>query len=226
MLPPHESAPLWANAVDPARRLRSQTAIRGRTVSTNVSASAQDWEELLAQRIPLFGHRNWIVVADYAYPAQSNPGIETITTGTGHIEVLEKTLKAIAECKHIRARVLLDAELRLLSEADAPGVSTYRQELGQLLGNRSTCELDHEQIISKLDRSGSLFRILILKSTLTIPYTSVFLELDCGYWNTASESRLRNSLKHASKTLDMSPTTDLVMKIPRFSGPFSARRNS
>jgi len=162
-------------------------------MSTNVSAAAQDWEEVLGRRIPLFGHRNWIVVADSAYPAQSNPGIETIATGTGHIEVLEKTLKAIAECKHIRAGVLIDAELKLLAEEDAPGVTAYRQELNRLLGYLTPCELDHKQIISKLDESGRLFRILVLKSTLSIPYSSVFLELDCGYWNADAERRLRGS---------------------------------
>jgi len=33
--------------------------------------------------LPLFGHRNWIVVADSAYPAHSMPGIETIVSGAG-----------------------------------------------------------------------------------------------------------------------------------------------
>ena len=149
--------------------------------------------QALGRRLPLFGHRNWIVVVDSAYPAQSNTGIETIATGTGHIEVLEKTLKAIAECEHIRAKVLIDAELKLLTEEDAPGVTAYRHGLNQLLGDLNPGELDHDQIISKLDESGRSFRILIFKSTLTIPYTSVFLELDCGYWNADAERRLRST---------------------------------
>jgi FHS family L-fucose permease-like MFS transporter len=154
---------------------------------------ASVWEAALGRRLPLFGHRNWIVVVDSAYPAQSNTGIETIATGTGHIEVLEKTLKAIAECEHIRAKVLIDAELKLLTEEDAPGVTAYRHGLNQLLGDLNPGELDHDQIISKLDESGRSFRILIFKSTLTIPYTSVFLELDCGYWNADAERRLRST---------------------------------
>jgi len=162
-------------------------------VSNKLHADTETWEAALTQRLPLLGHRNWIVVADSAYPAQSNAGIETIATGTGHIEVLEKTLKAIAECKHIRAGVLIDAELKLLAEEDAPGVTAYRQELNRLLGYLTPCELDHKQIISKLDESGRLFRILVLKSTLSIPYSSVFLELDCGYWNADAERRLRGS---------------------------------
>jgi hypothetical protein len=61
----------------------------------------------------------------------------------------------------------------------------------QLLAGKNTRELTHEEIIARLDRAGKLFRILILKSTLAIPYSSVFLELDCGYWSEEAEERLR-----------------------------------
>jgi hypothetical protein len=177
-------------------------------MSTNILAAAQDWEQLLARRLSIFGHRNWIVVADSAYPAQSNPGIETIATGIDHIELLGKTLKAIADCRHIRAKVLMDAELKLIAEEDAPGVTAFRQNIYQLLDAQNARELDHEQIISRLDESGRLFRILILKSTLSIPYSSVFLELDCGYWNAASEAHLRNSIKRGTLTRGEAKSAD------------------
>ena len=31
----------------------------------------KDWTQILAERIPSYGHRNWIVIADSAYPAQA-----------------------------------------------------------------------------------------------------------------------------------------------------------
>ena len=49
-----------------------------------------DWKRELKALLPLYGHRNWIVVADSAYPAQSCPGIETIVSGAGLIEVARK----------------------------------------------------------------------------------------------------------------------------------------
>jgi len=55
--------------------------------------------------------------------------------------------------------------------------------------------LEHEQIIAKLDHSAEVFRILIIKTKMTIPYTTVFFELDCGYWNAAAEDRLRQAMK-------------------------------
>ena len=156
--------------------------------------SAEPWELALKRQLPLLGHRNWIVVADSAYPAQSNPGIETIATEADHLLVLRATLDAIDSSRHVRAHVYLDAEFKLVDEQDGAGVTTHRQKLANLLGNRETQVLMHDQIIAKLDESAKVFRILILKSSLTIPYTSVFFELDCGYWSPEAEHRLRSAV--------------------------------
>jgi len=163
-------------------------------VSRKNSGSAASWEVALKQLLPLWGHRNWIVITDAAYPAQSNPGIETIATGTEHLKVLKATLDAIDSGTHVRAKIYLDAELAHVSERDAPGVTKLREKMDGLLRERDTETIGHEEIIAKLDKSGRLFRILILKSKLAIPYTSVFLELDCGYWNGDAEKRLRRSM--------------------------------
>lgn len=152
------------------------------------------WEQQLKQWLPLLGHRNWIVVADSAYPAQTSEGIKTIATSADHIDVLTKTLGAIAECSHVRAKVFLDAELKHVTEEDAPGVSALRRELERLLKDEKASRLEHEQCIAMLDEGSRLFQILILKTTLTIPYTSVFMRLDCGYWSDEAEKLLRQSL--------------------------------
>ena len=162
-------------------------------VNTILNRESESWEFRLERLLPLFGHRNWIVVADAAYPAQSKPGIETIFTGRDHTEVLGRVLDAINASRHVRANIYLDAELKLVAEADAPGINALRSEMTRKLAGKNTLELAHEQIIDRLDKAGSLFRILILKSTLAIPYTSVFLELDCGYWSHEAENRLRSA---------------------------------
>jgi hypothetical protein len=76
-------------------------------------------------------------------------------------------------------------------EPGAAGVSAYRQRLGKLFQNRPVSVLPHGQIISKLDQVGQTFQVLIIKTNLTIPYTSVFLELDCAYWSADAEGKLR-----------------------------------
>jgi hypothetical protein len=153
-----------------------------------------DWKQRLNEVLPLFGHRNWIVVADSAYPLQSNPGIETIITGGDQIAVIEHVLAAIAQCRHIYAKVYADKELAYVAESDAPGVLNYCRNLETALKGANISYLTHEEIIYKLDQSAQLFRILLIKTDLTIPYTSIFFELECGYWNAEAEQRLRKAL--------------------------------
>lgn len=160
-------------------------------MKTDHGREAESWESRFKSLLRLYGHRNWIVVADSAYPAQSNPGIETLFTGDDHAKVLGKVLDAIGASIHVRANVYTDTELKLVAETEAPGVSALRNEMARLLEGKTTRDLAHEKIIATLDEAGKLFHILILKSTLTIPYTSVFFELDCGYWNYEAEKRLR-----------------------------------
>lgn len=156
---------------------------------------ASTWERKLSRRLPLFGHRNWIVVADAAYPAQSNPGIEVIATGADHLGIVGRVYDQIAALNHVRGKIYLDHELEYVSEDDAPGVGAYRRQLQSMFGDAPVQNLPHEQIIAKLDQCAQLFRILILKSNLAIPYTSVFFELDCGYWSAEAEVRLRDAIE-------------------------------
>ncbi|MFZ2023360.1 MAG: RbsD/FucU domain-containing protein [Terracidiphilus sp.] len=164
-------------------------------MNTYADPKNDTWQYRLKSLLPLMGHRNWVVVADSAYPFQSNLGIETIATGVNHKQVLGRTLWAIAELAHVRVTAYLDAELKYVPEKDAPGVKAIRQDIDRLLEGQEVRELEHEQIISKLDENAKIFRILVLKSTLTIPYTSVFLELDCGYWNEEAERRMRTLMR-------------------------------
>jgi hypothetical protein len=166
-------------------------------------ADAQ-WHALLHELLPMMGHRNWIAVVDSAYPLQVSPGIETIETGSDQLEVVRRVLHEVAEAPHLRPVVFTDAEMKAVPEDDAPGVSYYRDSLNHFLdefqagnialGTLERHSLPHEEIISKLDQAGQIFHILVLKTRMTIPYTSVFLRLDCGYWSDEQEKRLREKM--------------------------------
>lgn len=154
-------------------------------------ASSADWKQVVNERLPYYGHRNWIVIADSAYPAQSRDGIETIVSGADQNEVLRYVLSTLSAAKHVRPDVLTDRELRYVPEADAPGIETYRNGLTSLLQGAKVHSLPHEQIIAKLDAAAQTFRILIIKTNMTLPYTSVFLQLNCAYWSDENEQKLR-----------------------------------
>jgi hypothetical protein len=153
------------------------------------------WQDILKKRLPLLGHRNWIVVADAAYPWQTAPGVETISTGGHQIDVLREVLDAVEAAPHVRPIIYTDAELPFLREEDAPGIGGYRDELRIILGGRPVESLPHEEIIKLLDEAGRAFHVLLLKTKLTLPYTSVFVQLDCGYWNAKAEQRLRRDFQ-------------------------------
>ena len=149
------------------------------------------WEQVLKERLKLYGHRNWVVIADSAYPAQSKQGVETIAADDEQVTVVERAFAILSECKHVRPAIYTDKELAFVAEEEAPGVTLYRSQLADLLSGYDSSSLPHEDIISKLDRVADSFRVLLLKTRMQIPYTSVFVELQCGYWSTRAENRLR-----------------------------------
>jgi L-fucose mutarotase/ribose pyranase (RbsD/FucU family) len=164
-------------------------------VTNSITSAAANWKAQLSNLLPLFGHRNWIVVADAAYPAQSRIGIEIIISGADQLRVVRHVHDAIASFAHIRANVYADKELVFVSDVDAPGVRDYREDLKTVLDGANVTYIPHEQIIHKLDQAAQAFRVLIIKTDMTIPYTSVFFELDCGYWSADAEQRLRRAMK-------------------------------
>ncbi len=168
--------------------------------ATAPATGGADWQQHLARELAHLGHRNWIVVADSAYPLQSGEGIETVATGAEQLAVLRAVLAQLKQSKHVRPVVYLDGELPFVSEDDAPGITAYRNELKAIFKDATPTSLRHEEIIDKLDSSAEKFHVLILKTNMTLPYTSVFIELDCGYWSAEAEARLRDAMKQAAPT--------------------------
>lgn len=150
-----------------------------------------DWRGRLDASLRLYGHRNWIAVVDAAYPAQTKPGVETIVTGANQLEVVSAVLAGLDAAGHVRPAVFVDQELAQVPESDAPGIAAYRSELNALLGTRSVARLPHEVVIRTLDEAAAAMRVLVLKTDLALPYTSVFFRLECGYWTDEAERRLR-----------------------------------
>lgn len=156
---------------------------------------APTWEQRLAAYLPALGHRNWIVVADSAFPLQISPGIETIVTGEDHFAVLDKVFKMVDGAKHIRPKIWLDKELTYVTEDLAPGADETKRKLEKALEGRGAQPVLHEDLIARLDQAGKAFKIVMVKTTLAVPYTTVFMELDCGYWPAANEAKMRERMK-------------------------------
>jgi D-ribose pyranose/furanose isomerase RbsD len=150
-----------------------------------------DWQSKVNESLPLLGHRNWILVVDSAYPLQSSPGVETIETNASHFDVLRYVLGAVNNSIHVRPLLSMDSELPFVSDEDAPGVSAYRTQIAQVLSDYQIQSIPHEKVISQIDETSKEFHVLVLKTTMTIPYSSVFIRLDCKYWSADAEKRMR-----------------------------------
>ena len=156
---------------------------------------SEGWRARLRESMPLLGHRNWILVVDSAYPLQTSPGVETIETDSSEVDVVREVLQEVDRSIHVRPVLYMDAELPFVTENDAPGVEQYRREIRGVLGDRPVSSIAHEAVLSKIDEAGKTFHVLVLKTRLAIPYTSVFMQLDCKYWPADAEARLRQAMK-------------------------------
>jgi hypothetical protein len=155
------------------------------------SSAPADWKARVSQSIPLLGHRNWILIVDSAYPLQSSPGVETIETNASHLEVLRYVLGTVNNSIHVRPLISMDSELPFVPDDDAPGASAYRAQIAQILSDYPIQSIPHERVIAQIDETSKQFHVLVLKTTMTIPYSSVFIRLDCKYWSADAEKRMR-----------------------------------
>ena len=155
------------------------------------AAGPSEWQTTVNEDLPLLGHRNWILIVDSAYPLQSSPGVETMETNADQVEVVRYVLGAIDKSIHVRPDIFMDAELPYVQEEDAPGTSAYRDAIAKLLDGQNIQSELHEKLIANVDEAGRAVRVLVLKTRLAVPYSSVFLRLNCKYWGDDAEERLR-----------------------------------
>ncbi len=152
------------------------------------------WQSRLDAMLPLLGHRNWIVITDMAYPLQSGQGITTLFADEPYLEVLKTVNEKIKAAPHVFAHVYNDKELEFITEEMVPGIGELRSGIRSICGSEARSVM-HEELISRLDEAGKLFSVLIIKTPLTVPYTTTFFELDCAYWDSVRQSTLDSIVK-------------------------------
>src|SRR3546814_11562184 len=59
-----------------------------------------DWKRELAARLPLYGHRNWLLVVDKAFPFQAASGITYLDSRAPLPDVLTQVLGSIQDSPH------------------------------------------------------------------------------------------------------------------------------
>jgi hypothetical protein len=155
------------------------------------------WEEVLEEDLHLLGHRNWILVVDKAFPEQSSPGMKYIYVEQDLLPTLEHVLGALDKSTHVKPIIYQDKELSFIQEEQVNGIEAFRSAASTVLDGRAVNTLLHDEVFQMLDESSSLFRVLVIKTNCILPYTSVFLQLDCSYWGSENEKILRESMSES-----------------------------
>jgi D-ribose pyranose/furanose isomerase RbsD len=159
-----------------------------------LSEPSETWQQVLEQDLHLLGHRNWILVVDKAFPEQSSPGMKYIYVEQDLLPTLQHVLEKVESSTHVSPIIYSDKELSYIDEEQVAGIEEFRSEREKILAGKEVNTLLHDDVFKLLDESSSLFRTLVIKTNCTIPYTSVFLQLDCAYWGAEKEAMLRQKM--------------------------------
>jgi D-ribose pyranose/furanose isomerase RbsD len=164
-------------------------------LSNKSAESEKSWEEKFNSELHLLGHRNWILVVDKAFPLQTAPGIEVINTGQSLQDVLQFTLQKIDRSLHVKPIIYTDKELGYITTEMVPYIENYKKQLQKNLKEIVPLTMLHDSVFVKIDKASKLFKVVVLKTEEVIPYSSVFIELDCRYWSAEKETGLREAMK-------------------------------
>ena len=156
------------------------------------TAVQSDWKQKLNSELPLLGHRNWILVVDKAFPLQNADGVVYIDTDEPLLDVLSYTLEQVEGTSHVKPIIYTDMELGYMTTDLVPEIEDFRESLSEIIGESDIRVLLHDSVFVKIDEASKLFKAVVVKTNGTIPYSSVFLELDCKYWSAGKEAQLRD----------------------------------
>ena len=159
-----------------------------------ITTTTSDWKSKFDEELPFLGHRNWILVVDKAFPMQSSAGMEVINTNENLMPVLEYVMGQLKATSHVRPIIYTDQELNYVHDNLSTGADAFRTTLHNTLVGTEIKTLLHDSVFTKLDESSKLFKVVVLKTECTIPYSSVFMQLDCAYWSSDKEQSLRKAM--------------------------------
>ncbi|MBP3518575.1 MAG: hypothetical protein J6K31_09330 [Parabacteroides sp.] len=157
-------------------------------------SSQTNWQTELKEKLPLLGHRNWIVVTDMAYPLQAKKGITTLYAQESYVDVLSAVKKMVDNSPHVYAHIYQDEELSFLDENFCSGINQLKKQINEVLLSSKIQSIKHDHLIARLDSISNLFEIIVIKTELTMPYTSTFFELDCKYWDSNKQTILEKKM--------------------------------
>lgn len=149
----------------------------------------------VAPNLLQLGARNWVVVADPACPLPAGTGIVSITVPANTVDTFREVLDLLEIEGAVVPRIWVSHELSVVPEERAPGITRHRQELEKLLLGRFHYAVNSRVIDMQLAQAAKDFRILYIRTSTRLPYSSIAIELDSGYWNSDAEAEVQQRVQ-------------------------------
>ena len=153
------------------------------------------WQSAVDRQVGQLGYRNWVVIAEASFPAHSRAGVRQVTAAVDVPEAVDYVLKALERTETVRPQIHVCRELRSVENDFAPGMDELRKRLKGSLHGHEPMELDQQSLLTLIEDANRSFDVLVIRTQTALPYSSVFLELQPGYWDVESETRLRQRIE-------------------------------
>jgi L-fucose mutarotase/ribose pyranase (RbsD/FucU family) len=156
---------------------------------------ANRWQTAVERQAGQLGYRNWIVIAEASFPAHSRPGIRQVNSSVSIPETLDYVLNVLEQTENLRPKVYVPRELRSVENDFAPGIDELRKSIKSSTRGHELTELDQQSLLTLVEDANRSFDVLVIRTPTALPYSSIFIELQPGYWDAVSENRLRERIR-------------------------------
>lgn len=164
------------------------------SVDCGMMSNRGAWKASVNHQVAQLGYRNWIVIAEASFPAHSRTGITQVVTDAEIPEAVDYVLNALEKTQHVRPNIYLTRELRAVENDFAPGIDDLRNQIKASLHGHESTEIEQESLLTLIESAQQSFDVLVIRTSTALPYSSVFIELQPGYWDGDSEKRLRERI--------------------------------
>jgi hypothetical protein len=157
------------------------------------------WGGLVSREIDALGIQNWIIIAESSFPVVSRRGVRTVIVDAEIPELVDFVVNYLERSENVTPSFNTARELPFVSNDRAPGIDQFRKDLDEALHGHKVRELDYRSLSLLAHSDASKFAVLVLKSKTALPYSSVFIELDSGFWDRDLEDELRENIRNAER---------------------------
>ncbi len=165
--------------------------------SRQPSAPPPPWGEVVSREVNALGIQNWIIVAESSFPVVSRRGVRTLVIDAEVPEVVDYVVNELEKSETVTPSFSTARELPFVKNDRAPGIDEFRSLLKTALHGHQVREMEHRSLSLLAHSDSAKYAVLVLKTKSALPYSSVFIELDSGYWDRDSEDKLRKDMTSA-----------------------------